>query len=125
MGKTQEKTQAKAVKAETTTVQDLFLLYVKKAGYSLKAYNQLAEKSVQLNGKIKLYYVPLKGGNLKLCLQNINIPKVDFKGVQVLQQNTYPAKYTQRVYFKGCNASEVSDFLDNLLQQALPVVTKA
>ena len=127
MVKTQakEKTQVVAAKASNKqSVQDLFLAYVKNAGYEMKSYNQLAERSVQLNGRIKLYFVPLKSGNLKLCLQGIEIPKVELKGVQVLEQNTYPSKYSQRVYFKGCDSEQVGEFLNTILAQALPAVTK-
>ncbi len=117
------KTQKQAQKQTGNTVQDLFLNYVKSNGYTVKSYNQLSEKSVQFNGKIKLYYVPLKGGNLKLCLQGVNIPKTEIAGLQVLNQNTYPNKFTQRVYFKGCKPEEVTDFLNNILAQVLPKVS--
>lgn len=106
------------------TVQGYFLNFVKTNGYTIRKYNQLAEQSVQLNGKVKLYFVPLKNGNLKLCLQGVNIPKIDnnLQGVQVLTQNTYPSKYTQRIYFKGSNLTQVQGLIDNLLNQVLPKV---
>ena len=128
MVKTQNKTQVKTDKtivqtvSTETTVQNYFLTYVKNNGYTTKSYNQLAECSVQLNNRVKLYYVPLKNGNLKLCLYGVQIPDKQLDGVQVLNQNTYPNKYTQRVYFKGCKLSNVQTFLDNILQQVCPKV---
>lgn len=118
------KTQKQNQSTQTQTVQNYFLNFVKGNGYITKSYNQLAECSVQLNGKIKLYYVPLKNGNLKLCLQGVNIPNPNgLTGVQVLNQNTYPNKYNQRVYFKGSNLQQVQGFLNGILQQVLPPVT--
>lgn len=107
------------------TVQGYFLQYVQKNGYTLKHYNQLAEKSVQYNGKIKLYFVPLKNGNLKLCLHGVQLPKNtdNIQGLQVIpNQNTYPNKYCQRIYFKGCKLTDVQTILDNLLVQVLPKI---
>lgn len=122
MVKTQQnKTQVQ--QQNNTTVQSYFLQWVKNNGYTTKSYNQLAECSVQLNNRVKLYYVPLKNGNLKLCLYGVNIPKIDnLQGVQVLNQNTYPNKFTQRVYFKGSNLTQVQNFIDNILVQVLPKV---
>lgn len=116
------KAQKTQVQATESGVQGYFLNLVKTNGYTIKSYNQLAEKSVQLNGKIKLYFVPLKNGNLKLCLQGVNIPKADFKGLQVLEQNTYPNKYNQRVYFKGCDIKQVQDIINNIVAQVIPPV---
>ena len=122
MVKTQNKTQVQTTQT-TQTVQSYFLNFVKQNGYTTRSYNQLAECSVQLNGKVKLYYVPLKNGNLKLCLTGVNIPNFDnLQGIQVLTQNTYPSKYTQRVYFKGCQLNQVQNFIDNILNQVTPMV---
>jgi len=105
------------------SVQSYFLDKVKNNGYTLKSYNQLAECSVQLNGKIKLYYVPLKNGNLKLCMYGVKIPKIDgLQGVQYFEQNTYPNKYQQRLYFKGCQLSNVQSILDNIITQVTPKI---
>ena len=127
MVKTQNKTQNEAKQVQATKeskVQEFFLTFVKGNGYEIKKYNQLAEQSVQLNGRIKMYFVPLRNGNLKLCLQGIKIPKVDFKGVEVLEQNTYPNKYNQRVYFKNASLADVEEFLTNILEQVAPKVAK-
>jgi hypothetical protein len=105
------------------SVQTYFLDKVKSNGYTLKSYNQLAECSVQYNGKIKLYYVPLKNGNLKLCMYGVKIPKIDgLQGVQYLEQNTYPNKYQQRLYFKGCQLSNVQGIIDNIITQVTPKI---
>lgn len=105
------------------SVQDYFLQKVIDAGLETKSYNNLSECSVQQDGKIKLYYVPLKDGNLKLCLKGINIPsETKLEGVEIIQQqNTYPKSYNQRVYFKNCKLNKVKNFLDNLLEQALNI----
>lgn len=117
------KKQQQTTAQQTKSVQTLFLDFVKKQGYTTKSYNQLAEQSVQLNGKIKLYFVAMRNGNLKLCLQNIKIPEINgLQGIEVLNQNTYPAKYNQRIYFRNCNSEQVTDFLFNVLQQVLPAV---
>ncbi|MBR3889119.1 AAA family ATPase [bacterium] len=101
------------------SVQEYFIDCVDKAGFERISYSQLAEKSVKKDGKIKLYFIPLKNNNLKLCLCNVNIPEYKhLSGVEVIpKQETYPKKYSQRVYFKGCNLNEVKDFLDNILEQ--------
>ncbi len=103
----------------TLSVQEYFIKKVDEAGYERKSYNQLSEKSVQKDGKIKLYYIPLKDKNLKLCLHGVDIPLAEnLKGVEVIPyQNTYPNKYTQRIYFRECELSEVKEFLDNILEQ--------
>lgn len=101
------------------SVQEYFIKKVDESDYERKSYNQLPECSVQKNGKVNFYYVPLKNGNLKLCLNGVKIPEYkNLNGVEVIPyQNTYPNKYSQRIYFKDCKLSEVKDFLDNILKQ--------
>ena len=103
------------------SVQEYFLQRVKKAGFYTRSYNQLAECSVQKNGKVFLYYIPLKGGNLKLCLYNTQIQNYqNLSGVEVIPyQNTYPNKFSQRVYFRDARLSEVRNFLDDILNQVI------
>jgi len=123
MVKAQNKTQnTKQVQATESKVQGYFLNIVKTNGYTIKKYNQLAEQSVQLNGKIKLYFVPLRNGNLKLCLQGVKLPEASVKGLEILNQNTYPNKYSQRVYFKNANLTEVQEIIDNIISQVIPPV---
>ena len=105
------------------SVQDYFIKKVDEAGFERKSYNQLADWSVQKNGKVNFYYVPKKNGNLKLCLpldiKLETIPQGVSKDIPLGQNNnyTYPEKFPLRIYFTNCNLLEVKDFLDNILTQ--------
>ena len=107
------------IESQEISIQEYFIKKVDESDYERKSYNQLPECSVQKNGKVNFYYVPLKNGNLKLCLNGVKIPEYkNLNGVEVIPyQNTYPNKYSQRIYFKDCKLSEVKDFLDNILKQ--------
>lgn len=105
------------------SVQEYFIKKIDTAGFERKSYNQLAEWSVQKNGKVNFYYVPKKNGNLKLCLplkiKLGNIPQSIKKDIPLGQKGnyTYPEKYPLRIDFIDCNFLEVKEFLDNILEQ--------
>ncbi|MBQ8636128.1 AAA family ATPase, partial [bacterium] len=105
------------------SVQEYFIKKVDNAGFGRKSYNQIAEWSVQKNGKIYFYYVPKKNGNLKLCLpldiKLGDMPQGVEKDISLGQKGnyTYPEKYPLRIDFIDCNLLEVKEFLDNILEQ--------
>lgn len=97
MGKTNKQQTGTNQQQQVQTPLNYFTSLVQQGGYSIKTYNQLAECTVQLNGKVQIYFVPLKRtGGLKLCLKSVN--GLNLNGLQYQQLTTYPSSYTHRVY---------------------------
>ncbi|MBQ7287204.1 MAG: hypothetical protein IJW73_05525, partial [Candidatus Gastranaerophilales bacterium] len=111
------------------TVQEYFIKVIDEAGFERKSYPTISEWSVQKNGKICLYYIPKKNGNLRLCLP-LSIELNDLP-VSVIKEiplgstgkYTFPDKFPLRVEFSECILRDVKQFLDDILEK-LEIITK-
>ena len=126
MGKTTKQT-VNTQQAQITPI-NYFLNLVKQQGYSVKSYKGLAEQSVQLNGKIQIYFVPLKRNNgIKFCLKGVpngyQINNLKDMGCELQVLNTYPNSYQTRLYVNQFN-QQTKNLIDSIVSEFTVKPTK-
>lgn len=111
----------KYLKDNNLSLQDIFYLYVKNLGYDNKMYNNISEQSIQKNGDIIFYFVPLKDKNsLKICLKNYNFyesPNIEITKPKGRNGWTYPEKYPFKIYLHGKNNDTINFIINYLFKK--------
>lgn len=129
MSKATKQQNKETKQQQTMSATQYFLNIVQSNGYSVKKYNGISEQSVQINGKIKFYFVPMKGGSLKLCLpintDSLVIPENILKSTPIGKNGefTYPSNYPIRFKIHSLDKG-TQEFINIVCEMFIPQLKK-